>query len=85
MPTVLRVKGYRFVIFTNDHSPPHIHIQHAEGAAKVELDPISITEHYKLKRRQLNEIIEIVEENRGYLLEKWQAFQGDENESANPE
>ncbi len=80
MPTVLRVKGYRFVIFTNDHNPPHIHVQHAEGAAKVELEPVSIAEHYQLSRRQLNEIIEIVEENQEFLLGKWQEFQGDENE-----
>ena len=80
MPTVLRVKGYRFVIFTNDHNPPHIHVQHAEGAAKVELDPPLIVEHYKLKQRQLKEIAEIVEENLEYLLVKWQEFQGDENE-----
>ncbi|MCA0458699.1 MAG: DUF4160 domain-containing protein [Chloroflexi bacterium] len=77
MPTVLRVKGYRFIIFTNDHIPPHIHVQHAEGAAKVELDPIRIVEYYQLNRRQLNEIVLIIEENREFLLLKWQEFQGD--------
>lgn len=77
MPTVLRVKGYRFIIFTNDHNPPHIHVQHAEGAVKVELDPIRIVEYYQLNRRQLNEIVQIVEENREFLLRKWREFQGD--------
>ncbi len=80
MPTVLRIRGYRFVIFTNDHEPAHIHVQHAEGAAKVELDPVVITEHYQLKQRQIKEIIEIVKENQEYLLQKWQEFQGDDNE-----
>jgi Domain of unknown function (DUF4160) len=80
MPTVLRVKGYRFVIFVNDHEPPHIHVQQAEGAAKVELDPVVMTEHYHLNRRQMREIIAIVEENREYLLDKWQEFQGEHNE-----
>ncbi len=79
MPTVLRVKGYRFIIFTNDHPPPHIHVKQAEGGAKINLNPIEIVEHFDLNQRQLREIEEIVEENQSFLMEKWQEFQGDES------
>jgi hypothetical protein len=76
MPTVLRVKGYRFIIFTNDHPPPHIHVKHAEGGGKINLEPVEWVEHFELNQRQRREILEIVVENRDYLLEKWQEFQG---------
>jgi hypothetical protein len=26
MPTVLRVAGLRFVVYSNDHSPAHVHV-----------------------------------------------------------
>lgn len=78
MPTVLRVGGYRFIIFTNDHNPPHIHVQRAEGGAKISLQPIEIVEYHALNARQLREIIAIVGEHHGYLLDKWREVQGDD-------
>jgi hypothetical protein len=78
MPTVLRIRGYRFIIFFNDHPPAHIHVQHAEGGARIRLDDVEITEYYQLGQRQLREIREIVDENYDYLLEKWHEIHGDE-------
>ena len=38
MPTVLPVfKGWRVVIFTNDHRPPHVHVMGTEEHARFEL------------------------------------------------
>lgn len=76
MPTVLRVKGYRFIIFTNDHPPAHIHVKQAGGGAKINLKPIEVVEQFHLNTRQLREILEIVDENQEFLLAKWQEFQG---------
>jgi uncharacterized membrane protein YcaP (DUF421 family) len=76
--TVLRVTGYRFIIFTNDHLPPHVHAKQAEGGAKINLNPIEITEHFKLNQRQLREIEEIVQEYQDYWVEQWREIQGGE-------
>lgn len=38
MVTVHRAFGFRFVIFTNDHSPPHVHLLGQGGEAKVVLE-----------------------------------------------
>lgn len=78
MPSVLRVRDYRFIIFFNDHPPAHIHVKHAEGGAKIRLETVEVTEHHQLSQRQLREIRDIVEENRDYLLEKWHEIQGGE-------
>jgi len=36
MVTVLRESGFRFVIFTDDHEPSHVHV-YGDGEAKIQL------------------------------------------------
>ena len=36
MVTVLREGGFRFVIFTDDHEPAHVHV-YGDGEAKIQL------------------------------------------------
>jgi len=44
MPTVLRVKGYRFFFFTLEgKEPPHIHVEQAERYAKIWLTRLHCT------------------------------------------
>ncbi|NNC30697.1 DUF4160 domain-containing protein [Longimicrobium terrae] len=31
MPVVLREDGWKFVIYPNDHPPPHVHVRRAGG------------------------------------------------------
>ena len=38
MITVHRAYGFRFVIFANDHSPPHVHVFGQGGEAKIVLE-----------------------------------------------
>jgi hypothetical protein len=38
MVTVHRAYGFRFVIFLNDHSPPHVHVFGHGGEAKILLE-----------------------------------------------
>jgi hypothetical protein len=37
MPTVHRAHGLRFMIFTDDHEPAHVHAIGAGGEARIEL------------------------------------------------
>jgi len=39
MPTVHRAFGLRFVVFTNDHEPAHVHVIGPDGEAKIDLGP----------------------------------------------
>lgn len=43
MVTIHRAHGYRFVIFANDHSPPHIHVFGNGGEARIVFDDASET------------------------------------------
>jgi hypothetical protein len=39
MPTILRLRGYRFFFFSGEGGePPHIHVESAENYAKFWLD-----------------------------------------------
>ncbi|HXH14959.1 MAG TPA: DUF4160 domain-containing protein [Sphingomonas sp.] len=36
MPTIFRLHGLRFMIFIDDHAPPHVHV-FGDGEAKIEI------------------------------------------------
>ena len=72
MPTILRIKGYRFFFFSNERAEPiHIHIEKAECYAKFWLDPLFVCANHGFTSKELREISEIVDENETYIREKW--------------
>lgn len=72
MPTVLRLKGYRFFFFSLEgNEPPHIHIEQAERFAKYWLNPVRLNRSKGFHSSELSEIREIVEEHQELLLSKW--------------
>ncbi|MBV9243152.1 MAG: DUF4160 domain-containing protein [Acidobacteria bacterium] len=75
MPTVLRVRGYRFFFFSLDGvEPPHIHVEKAERVAKFWLVPPTLARSRGFRSGELREIRAIIEENLGLMLEKWNEF-----------
>ena len=51
MPTVLKIKGYRFFFFSREELRQHIHIQCQKGEAKFWLDPeIELAKNYMKQR-----------------------------------
>jgi len=77
MPTVLRVRGYRFFFFSLEgNEPPHIHVEQAERLAKFWLSPIALAKSKGFRSRELAEIQDIIENNQVTLLEKWHEHLG---------
>jgi len=75
MPTVLRVRGYRFFFFSLEgNEPPHIHVEQAERFAKFWLDPVLLVKSRGFRSGELSEIHKIIKENRNSLLEKWNDY-----------
>jgi hypothetical protein len=57
MPTVLRVRGYRFFFFSREgQEPAHIHVQRAECYAKYWLTPVSLARNYGFRSHELTEL-----------------------------
>ena len=72
MPTVLRVKGYRFFFFSREgREPPHIHVEQAERYAKFWLNPILLARSRGFRSGELSQIQRIVVQNRELFMEKW--------------
>ena len=73
MPTVLKIKNYRFFFFSREEARRHIHIQSQKGEAKFWLDPqIELAKNYKLSRRELDEIEKIIEKYYDEFVKAWE-------------
>ena len=72
MPTVLKLKGYRFFFFSNEGTEPlHIHVEKAENYAKFWLDPLYVSVNHGFTSKELTEISNIIEANDDLIRNKW--------------
>jgi hypothetical protein len=78
MPTILMVGSYRFFFYSGDHEePPHVHIERDNHLAKFWLQPVRLQKSAGFKRKELNHIQELVEENQVRFLEAWNEYFGE--------
>ena len=71
MPTILRISGYRFFFYINDHHPPHIHVEKDRCTAKFSLENAELVRSKRFNSSALNEIRKIVLENIKLFKTKW--------------
>ena len=77
MPTVLRVRGYRFYFFSREEVRPHVHVQHASGEAKFWLEPqIELANDYGLGSRRIAAARRIIEEHYDDIRAAWKKHFG---------
>ena len=74
MPTILRIDGYRFFFFSDEHSPQHIHIEKGDGYARIELDSFKITDSYNLNSKELKKLTDLVKKNNEKLVKAWNEY-----------
>ena len=71
MVTVHRAYGFRFVIFMNDHSPPHVHVFGQSGEAKITLEGqagITLDWVVGVSRADLRKVMREVQSERQRLI-----------------
>ena len=75
MPTVLRIRGFRFHFYSDEGSePPHIHVRSSDGECKFWLVTISLARNRGVPSHQIREIERIVFDNQAFLLEKYHEY-----------
>ena len=74
MPTVLRIDGFRFFFFSNEHTPEHIHIEKGDMYARIELKSLRVTQSYNLSSKDLKNLVELVKENKKRLQKEWDEY-----------
>jgi len=77
MPTVLRIDGYRFFFFSDEHLPKHIHIEKAESYLRIDLEKMEVTDSYKLSSREVRKLLVLTQEHRTELLGAWDEYFGE--------
>ena len=75
MPTVLRSGPYRFFFYSGDKDEPlHIHVERDDNVAKFWLDPVRIQNSGGFNRKEINEILKLVQENGELLESSWNEY-----------
>lgn len=70
MPTLLRLLGFKFFFYANDHNPAHVHVLKAERWAKIEIESLKVVQS-TLKAQELKQALDITEQYQTEFMEKW--------------
>jgi hypothetical protein len=72
MPTVLRIRQFRFFFFSNEvNEPVHIHVESDDKYAKFWLEPVQLAKSVGYNARELNEIRGLVLDNTDIFRRSW--------------
>jgi len=75
VPTVHRESGYVFYFYAEEGTePPHVHVDKADGTAKLWLHPLRLAWAEGLKVSEVRQAMRIAERQRTKLLEAWNEF-----------
>lgn len=76
MPTVLRIKGYRFYFFAQEGSEPaHVHVDKGSGTIKIWLRDLSVAYAERLKQAEVQEVLRLARQHQQFLLHAWHEFE----------
>jgi hypothetical protein len=80
MPTILRRDGFRFVIWFNDHPPPHVQVIRAGNELIIDLglegSLPTVNSNRGMSNREENAALLIVALNNRMFLEQWEEIHG---------
>jgi hypothetical protein len=80
MPTILRYRGLRIMIYLNDHAPPHVHVVGADAHAKFDLlcdlGQVQFKEGYGFTMKQINDIGQFLTHHIKALCAAWSQYHG---------
>lgn len=74
MPTVLKIDGFRFFFFSDEHVPVHIHVEKGDGYMRVELQALKITQRQKFTKSDERKIMAIIKERHDELIGAWNDY-----------
>jgi hypothetical protein len=74
MPPVLRIDGWRVVIYPNDHAPAHVHVLGPGWVVVVNLIGLHVREAIRADERTANEVLSQLAFYQDALLAEWKRF-----------
>jgi hypothetical protein len=76
VPPIHREGALRFVIWSNDHRPPHIHVITPDGEAVIELAPVALRDEHGMRERDVARAVEITRMQWRAFLDQWRRIHG---------
>jgi hypothetical protein len=78
MPQILRIYGFVFYFFSNDHEPIHVHVKGKGSHARFELVPVvRMTNTTGFKTKELKQIRQIIDTYKDQMIQDWHTYFGD--------
>lgn len=75
MPSVLRVRGYRFFFYSKEETEMmHIHVEKGDNVAKSWLNPVELEDSYGFNAPEINELRKIIIEHQQTLITAWNEY-----------
>lgn len=74
MPVVLRVDGFSFSFYSNDHAPPHVHVTRSGEWCRVLLNDLVVTDTTMKPANEAKALL-LVTRYRDELVLAWMNFQ----------
>ncbi len=75
MVTALREHGMRFVIYTADHEPPHVHV-YGDGEARIDIVSLRVMTQGGMSDREVRRAVDVIEAKRELFLDIWSNYHG---------
>jgi hypothetical protein len=74
LPTILKIDGFRFFFFGDEHLPFHIHVEKGDSYIRVELETFKVTQKYKVSQSDERKVLSIVKEHQQKLIGAWNEY-----------
>jgi hypothetical protein len=71
MPTVLRVGGFAFAIYPDDHEPPHVHVRYSGERVVVAIESERLRGAQGMTEANISHARKLVRLHREELLAAW--------------
>lgn len=79
MPTIFILFGFRFMFYSNDYAPIHVHILKDGHEAKYNVDPVELVFNHGFKKHYILLIESVLEENWEIVIDRWKNYFKEEN------
>ena len=74
MPTIFIFFGFRFMFYSNDHTPIHVHVIKDGNEAKYNVSPIQQVYNHGFKKHDIALIESIISENEEVIIDRWKEY-----------
>jgi hypothetical protein len=76
VPTILRIDGWRVVVYPNDHPPAHVHVIGPGWVVVVNLLGPEVRETIGCTEPDARRVLRLVSNHRAELMQAWKRYHG---------